>query len=272
MRAIKQTLQTIVTTSAVLLGAASAPTLHAEHPFRGAEGPTDWQWDIRYILSERSLNGQETRTTDIASILKYWPKNPNWLFAGISAPYRYIDAGARDADGFGDTTISLGPRGVFKGSSGSFHYAFVGGLRLPTGDSGAKPALGSGSVDYVANLGMTYFTPDKRFGVDAAAVYTFAGDNRETRADVISYGAVIGAKLTKESPLRFFTGLVGTYEFGCKEDGFNRFSWRTGLRFTPPKTKRWHLEAWFDRDIRARGLPVGNSGALVLRVNLGKEK
>jgi hypothetical protein len=272
MKENKKTLQTIVTASAVLLGAATAPALHAEHPFRGADSPTDWQLDIRYILSERSLNNSRTTTFDVNSILKYWPQNPNWLFAGISAPYRYIEAGARDADGFGDISVSLGPRGVFKGSSGSFHYIFAGGLRLPTGDSEMKPALGTGDVDYVANLGMTYFTPDKRFGVDAAVVYTFAGDNRETRADVISYGAVIGAKPTKESPLRFFTGLVGTYKFGGKEDGFNRFSWRTGLRFTPHNTKRWHLEGWFDKDVEAKGLPVGNSGALVLRVNLGKGK
>ena len=256
-----------------LLGIASNLTsLRAEHPFRGAEGPTDFQLDNRLTLSERESGKLNNYSLENNSILKWWPKNPSWIFAGASIPYKYAESGAAQSEGIGDISLLLGPRFVHRYSFGSLHYSIAGGVRLPTGDADAKPSLGSGSIDYMLNAGFTYLTPDKQFNVDAAGVFTFAGKDRNHRSDNVFTGAVLGAKPTSSSSLRAFAGPIVNYQLGGNNDGNYRVSLRTGVRFTPVNTKRWHIEGWADNDIASCNTPEGISGTLVFRYNFGKVK
>ncbi len=90
---------------------------------------------------------------------------------GIELPYTKLDAGSiGDADGIGDITLSTKYQLWSRDLPGAqYKAAALLKVKLPTGDDGSAPRLGSGSTDVIAGLATGY--ESRRWYWFASGVY-----------------------------------------------------------------------------------------------------
>jgi len=100
----------------------------------------------------------------------------------------------RDATGVGDAVIRAKWR-IFHEFSGAtqYHAAVIGGVKLPVASSGAKPALGSGSTDYIG--GATISRDGLRYYLWTSALVKVNGEAFQVRrGNEYRYDAAVGVR------------------------------------------------------------------------------
>ncbi|MEK6927763.1 MAG: hypothetical protein AABX11_05005 [Nanoarchaeota archaeon] len=248
--------------------------------FIGTRGPTEHQLDVRASYTEKKdAKGISTRTFAQNDVLKYWntlvKRAGNELgvfgFANISA-YRSVDNGKARSKGFGDLTLGMGPRGTLSldgGKGGSLHVIGYGKAIIPTADV-KTPALGNDRTDFGAGAFLTYLSPNRKFEIDGAVDYVWAGRNSRgvKGMDVLSGGLIAGGQIydSKKLELRLAGGLNGQ----IRDDGAYSYGPRAVLRLTPKfqsGKKHGHFELIGDYDASAKNMPKGFGVLGQLRIN-----
>lgn len=241
----------------VLLGLAGLITsIHAENFMRGVRGPTNWQFDTRLKVSEQENNTSRIKSFSDSFSIRYWNGNKKGIFGYIAIPFKVIDSGINQNEGFGDLGIGIGPRGTFTNSIGSFHYISTIGLQLPSGDDREKPKLGSGRTDLKFSIGATYLTPSQKTEVDISFDYLRA---EKDASDDFLFGIALGHQFHKK--VKIGAGFLGNIKYGRSQNGEYKMTGRCIARYN--HSKRWHSELWLDKGI----LDNRNEATLVFRYN-----
>jgi len=267
----KNLIQSLVLSGAIL---SQTHDLLANDIVIGTRGPTECQMDARVGYSEKTDNkGRETKTATQNDVLKYWDGNKLGVFGFLNIPsYKSVDNGKSRSDGFGDLVLGAGPRGRIdfeSGKKGSLHFISYAKATLPTADVGI-PALGNDRIDIGAGAFLTYISQNKKWEIDGAFDYSFAGKNSKgfRGMDLMFGGLIAGGRIydSEKLELRIAGGLNGQ----LREDGAYCYGPRAVLRVTPKfkSGKRYgHFEIVVDKDMQSKNMPKGFGVTGQVRVN-----
>ncbi|NOZ43099.1 MAG: transporter [Alphaproteobacteria bacterium] len=201
-------------------GASGAPiTVTTALPVAEGEFMVREQIIFNHGDSDPKTKARERTARTIVSVLAYGVNSDLAVFAVVPYVSKSLKAGAsaigRHADGLGDMKI-FGRYTLFKNNfnGGSFRIAPVAGLKIPTGNSNRRDALGrlpisvqpgSGSWDPFGGVVITYQTLD--FQIDAAISYT-VNTGANSTANGFKFGDV--SRLDGSFQYRLWPGKLGS--------------------------------------------------------------
>ncbi|MBI2632028.1 hypothetical protein HYW75_03420, partial [Candidatus Pacearchaeota archaeon] len=188
--------------------------------------------------------------------IRYWDGVRIGIFGYVFIPYKMIDNGKRNSEGFGDLGIGVGPRGTLTNNLGSFHYLSAIGIQFPTGDFTKNPSLGNGRTDLRFSIGATYLSHSYKSEVDASLDYI---RTEKDAADDIFIGIAAGHQIQRK--IKIGGGFLGNIKYGNNQDISYKLTSRGIIRYT--YSKKWHTELWLDKGI----LDERNEATLVFRYN-----
>jgi hypothetical protein len=236
------------------LGLLSSQKLaYADTLFRAAKGPKDFQLDQRFNYSE---NDADVKTSSSNTILKYWPSAAP-IFASVNIPYKQIESPKSISEGFGDLTLTFGPRI----KTDNLHLLPFIAYTFPTGDEKDVPALGNGRKDLQIGQALTWFSNDNKSQLNAVAAYTFTGENdKHTNPSNELYAGFLGGTKLFDNVI-LGAGANGT----IRDNGDCAINGRLAARYIFNPT--YHIELNYDKTLFSKTLPEANTLGLWFRVN-----